>query len=332
MLLIKVSFVEKIRVQAEYIFNAAAVCFEMYSSGWLHRRFSPSFCHFFMFSFSDLLRNICFFVRSHVSVFSFPSWSCFVPFCFCLSAESASHAFLSRTLCFMSAFQPLNHISVTSYCTHTHTHADTSCCGSHAKNFLLTEFLLPLLSALLFAQSSQHSLFWCDPSNRKAFSVYQNTLEEHRELFTWYTSKKVQQDAMFVSRQIYLTVLYGPKRNIQIWRNIYNLWCIFLSFRGLKEFSCCFACFSFHYDAIFVLLMISFEFYVIACCPVRRRWGWNWRGITWSHGESEQVNRQTLPLNSIRWDEGKSSDEFMSCLAVIVTLTRLDLSDPTPSI
>lgn len=230
MLLIKVSFVEKIRVQAEYIFNAAAV--------WnvQRRMIAPQILSFLLSLFHVFIFR---FVEEYLFFHAEPRFSVFISILilFCpfllLPQRRVSQPCIPIQNTLLHVCLPTFKSHQCYIILHTHTHADTSCCGSHAKNFLLTEFLLPLLSALLFAQSSQHSRFWCDPSNRKAFSVYQNTLEEHRELFTWYTSKKVQQDVMFVSRQIYLTVLYGPKRNIKIWRNIYIIYDAF--FFHLKD-------------------------------------------------------------------------------------------------
>lgn len=154
-LLIKVSFVEKIRVQAEYILNSAAVCFEIYRSTWLRSRDSlSSFC------FQIVEEYFVFFsCRATFQRFHFHPDPVLSLLCFCLSKDSASHAFLSRTLCFISAFQPLNHISVTSYCAHTHAHTyfllwrPCQKLSPHTISFLLFSPFWPHF------QSSQHFLF-----------------------------------------------------------------------------------------------------------------------------------------------------------------------------
>lgn len=80
--------------------------------------FCACVCCFFSL---HVVKEYLFLMRSHDSAFLFSTQLLSCPFLFsfffCLSEEAASHEFLTRTLCFISASQPLNHISVTSQYT-----------------------------------------------------------------------------------------------------------------------------------------------------------------------------------------------------------------------
>lgn len=83
---------------------------------------------FFFFFFMGLLRNICFFMQSHVSAFSFPSCSCLVPFFLLLLQQRVSQPCIPIQntllhLCFPTFKSHQCYIIAHTQHTHAHTNS-----------------------------------------------------------------------------------------------------------------------------------------------------------------------------------------------------------------